>query len=163
MTINVRFRLGGGHFIMGNHTSQAVTETSDVEVGETVSHEASYGFHILELHMGSVAATSVILLCLMFWCLCSVAVLARFRPALGRIWWRATRGTRKARARSRGSGRRRTGNFELCSLTYQERKAGPRRGHPGVNRPDSPCDACKKDIASGTIKDEMDIRSNYSV
>ena len=148
---------------MGNHTSSTSAKTSEVEVGETVSHEASYGFHVLELHSGSVAATSITLLCFMTWCLCSVAVFARFRPSLGRFWRRATRGRRIPKARARGSSRRRAENLELCSLTYQERRAGPGRGHQGVNRPDSPCDACKKDLASGTIKDEMDIRSNWSV
>ena len=147
---------------MGNRTSQAVTETNDVEVGETVSHEASYGFHVLELHTGSVATTSILLLCLMVWCMCSVAVLARFLPAMKRCWWRATRGSRKARARAGGSSKRRTG-WELSSLTFQGRKSGPRRGHRGVKREDSPCDDCKREMSSGTIKDEMDSRSNWSV
>ena len=152
---------------MGNHTTKAVTESSEVEVAESVNHEASYGFHVFELHMGSVAATSIILICLGFWCLCSVAVLAKFRPVLGRLWWRATRGNRKARMRSRGSNKRRAENYELCSLTYQQRRGGPRWASPRLPRPDSPCDACKVDIEKGTVKglpEAMDCgKSDYSV
>jgi hypothetical protein len=144
---------------MGNHTTKSVTETKDVEVAESVNHEASYGFHVFEVHMGSVAATSIVMMCIVLWCLCSVAIMAKFRPALGRLWWRVTRGNRKARRSSARQTRRRAENYELRSLTYEQRRSGKRWISPdspwwvSPDSPDSPCDSCKVTLEKRAVKD----------
>lgn len=152
---------------MGNHTSTTVAESSEVEMAESVNHETSTGFHVFEIHMASVATTSTILIFLGCWCLCAAVILAKCRPALGRLWWRATRGNRKARRKTARQNKRRAENFELCSLTYQQRKSGSRWTSPRLPRPDSPCETCKVDIEKGISNDlpnTLDCgKSDYSI
>ena len=98
---------------MGNHNTTTIAEESKEEIAETITKETLSGFHMLEIHMASVASTATLMMILFCWCICASLILAKCRPMLGRLWWRATRGNKKRRMRQALRKTMRAQNFTL--------------------------------------------------
>ena len=120
------------------------TEKKEEEIAETINQETSSGFHLIEVHMASVASTATIMLLLFCWCVCMTCITARCKPWVWRMWRKATRGRKKRnmRAAMRATFMNENPNFTLRPMARQ-----PTGRYPEWTSPSQSCSICKEEIS----------------